>query len=224
MTESQQPVKTDGAAIDYFEPDDRWVPVDRRWLGLDRRTIAPTLVVLAFVLIMATILPAIDDATPYDDRVAAGDVMEVEGGVTFVPAADWGITSGVRVGDKPTSGSYPPSAKVVDGDVSFAVRSAPFTGDAAGLLDQIRQTTEALNGANGFQVAGDPADITTADGGCGVLARYSGTTSDGVIAAFVFDGIGVEVVAVGPTEIDRDQSSDIGRMISSISHRTGGGA
>ncbi|CAM2988975.1 DUF4245 domain-containing protein [Prescottella defluvii] len=224
MTERLAPARSADSAVDCFEPDDRWVPVDRRWLGLDRRTILPTLVVLAFVLVMSVILPAIDGATPYDDTVAAGDVMEIEGGVTFVPAVDWGITSGVRAGDAPTSGSYPPSATVVDGDVSFSVRSAPFSGDATGLLDQIKQTSEALNGDNGFRVTGTPVDITTADGSRGVLARYSGTASEGVIAAFVFDGIGVEAVATGPAEIADDSSSDIGAMIASISHSMGEGA
>ena len=38
------------------------VPVERRWSGFDRRSILP--VVLAFAVLFALVLPAIDTATP----------------------------------------------------------------------------------------------------------------------------------------------------------------
>src|ERR1700761_4148215 len=92
-----------------FEPDERWVPADQRWLGLDRRTIGPTLVVFALVFVMSVVLPVINAEVPYDDIVKAGDVLELQGDVTFVPEAGWGITSGVRAGHLP-AGDYPSTA------------------------------------------------------------------------------------------------------------------
>ncbi|WP_430334786.1 hypothetical protein [Rhodococcus sp. ACT016] len=209
-------------APEPFDPGDRWVPVDRRWLGLDRRTIAPALVVLALALLMGSVLPLINEAVPYDDKVVAGDVVEVRGGVTFVPAAGWGITDGVRAGHRPVSGEYPDSATVVDGDVSFTIRAAPFEGDAAALLEQIRTTTSELKGSAGYHFTGEPTDITTASGARGVASRFQGNRSDGTIAAFVFDGLGVEVVAYGPPDVTDNPAAEVAAMVSSIEHANGG--
>lgn len=204
-----------------FDPGDRWVPVDRRWLGLDRRTIAPALVVLALALIMGSVLPLINDSVPYDDKVAAGDVIEVNGGVTFVPTVGWGITDGVRAGQRPLSGSYPDTATVVDGDASFSVRTGPFQGDANALLEQIRATTTALDASQGFHFTSDPAGISTAQGAHGVVAKFQGNRSDGMIAAFVFDGLGVQVTAYGAPDVT-DDPADVAAMVASIEHRNGG--
>ena len=90
-----------------FEPDEGWVPADERLFGLDRRTLRPTLAVFALVFIMSVVLPVINATVPYHDIVRAGDVMEIEGDVTFVPEAGWGITSGVRAGPRPDIRSVP---------------------------------------------------------------------------------------------------------------------
>ncbi|HKI41092.1 MAG TPA: hypothetical protein VKA66_12040, partial [Mycobacterium sp.] len=74
------------------------MPADQRWFGLDRRTIAPTLTVFALAFVMSVVLPLVNAAIPYRDLIRAGDVMELQGDVTFVPDAGWGITSGVRAG------------------------------------------------------------------------------------------------------------------------------
>ena len=91
------------------------MPADERWFGLDRRTIRPTLAVFALAILMSVVLPVIDATPPYHDIVRAGDVLELEGNVTFVPEAGWGITSGLRAGHAPLSGEYPASATVEDG-------------------------------------------------------------------------------------------------------------
>ncbi|MFD6057503.1 hypothetical protein [Rhodococcus wratislaviensis] len=57
MTTGTQIDEARDAPARPFEPDDRWVPVDRRWFGLDRATIAPALIVLAVASVMALILP-----------------------------------------------------------------------------------------------------------------------------------------------------------------------
>ena len=88
------------ASAPRFEPDEGWVPADERRFGLDRRTLRPTLAVFALVFIMSVVLPVMDAAVPYHDIVRAGDVMELDGNVTFVPEAGWGITSGLRAGPR----------------------------------------------------------------------------------------------------------------------------
>ncbi|MCX4093231.1 hypothetical protein [Nocardia sp. alder85J] len=197
-----------------FDPGDRWVPVDRRWLGLDRATILPALVVLGLAILMGSILPSIDTAVPYRDTVAAGDVMQLDGGITFTPAPGWGITDGVRAGANPVTKVYPPTAKLVDGPIRFGLYTAPFAGTPLDLLRQIERTDTLLDGASA--ITGDPAVIVNQDGAKGLLARFTRGGSDGVIAAYVLDGRGVQAVALGPTGLTPEQTRNIADMIVSI--------
>jgi hypothetical protein len=200
-----------------FEPDTGWVPADERVFGVDRRTIAPTLVVFALVIVMSVVLPVINAKVPYDDIVKAGDVLQLEGDVKFVPEAGWGITSGVRAGNAPLSGEYPATAVVEQKAVKFTVKTGRFDGDANKLLDQIETTSEALNRGRGVHVAGAHTTIVTDQGKQGATARVSGPHTGGVIAAFVFDGRGVEAVGTGPSDTGPELTSAVFRMIRSIS-------
>jgi len=201
-----------------FEPDDGWVPADVRFLGTDRRTIGPTLTVFALAVVMSVVLPVINANVPYHDIVKAGDVIELQGNVTFVPEAGWGITSGVRAGDAPLSGEYPATATVENGALRFRVHTGRFDGDADKLLDQIETTSEALNRGRGVHVTGEQTTIVTDQGMEGATVRVTGPHTGGVIAAFVFDGRGVEAVATGPSDTGAQPAATIFRMIRSISH------
>lgn len=207
------------ATSSRFEPDAGWVPADQRLLGLDRRTIVPTVTVFALAILMSVVLEVINANVAYDDVVRAGDVIELDGGVTFAPEAGWGITSGVRAGDAPMSGSYPQSATVENGVLNFTVQTAPFHGDAFQLLDQIERTSDALNRGRGAHATGEPATITTEQGRQGTIARVAGSQTGGVIATFVFDGRGIEAESTGPTDIGPDMTAAIFRMIRSIGYR-----
>ena len=204
------------ASAPRFEPDEGWVPADERRFGLDRRTLRPTLAVFALVFIMSVVLPVINATVPYHDIVRPGDVMQIEGEVTFVPEAGWGVTSGVRAGHPPISGQYPASATVEDGALKFTVRTGSFHGDADQLLDQIEATTDALNQGRGVHITGAPATIVTAQGKEGATVRVTGPHTGGLIAAFVFGDRGVEAVATGPTDAGTEQSAAVLRMIGSI--------
>jgi hypothetical protein len=207
-----------GPVAPRFEPDAGWVPADKRLLGVDRRTIGPTAAILALVIAMSVVLPFVNAMVPYADIVKAGDVMALQGGVTFVPEAGWGITSGVRAGNAPLSGEYPATATVEDKAVKFTVHTAPFDGDANKLLDQIERTSDALHHGRGVQVAGAHTGIVTDQGKQGATARISGPHTGGVIVAFVFDGCGVEAVAVGPSDAGPEPTEAVIQMIRSISH------
>ncbi|MFF0817472.1 hypothetical protein ACFYVR_20245 [Rhodococcus sp. NPDC003318] len=182
-------------------------------------TLLPAFVVLAFAFLMAALLPAIDSSIDYDDRVVAGDVIGMAGDITFVPAVGWGVTSGVRVGDEPVSRSFPSTATLEDGDVSFTVRTGEFSGDAAALLQQIKDTSAALG--QHVHVDGTPVPITTESGERGLFARYAGPQFAGALAAFVIDGRGVQVVAVGPSDTEQQRAEDIAGMITSIRRSEG---
>jgi hypothetical protein len=202
-----------------FEPDVGWVPADERLFGVDRRTIAPTLAVFALAIVMSVVLPVINAKVPYDDIVRAGDALQLQGDVTFIPEAGWGITSGVRAGNAPLSGEYPATATVEHRAVKFSVHTAPFDGDANKLLDQIETTSEALNRGRGVHVAGAHTTIVTDQGKQGATARVTGPHTGGIIAAFVFERRGVEAVATGPSDAGADLTGAVFRMIRSISHQ-----
>ncbi len=205
------------AAPPRFEPDERWVPADVRWFGLDRRSIGPTLAVFALTIVMSVVLPVVDATVPYHDVVKAGDALEVEGDVTFVPEAGWGITSGLRAGHAPLSGEYPATATVEDGATKFTVRTGQFDGGANKLLDQIKTTSEALNRGRGVHVTGSPTTVVTDQGKQGSIVRVTGPHTAGVIAAFVFGSRGVEAVATGPSDVGSEPTAAVLQMIRSIS-------
>jgi hypothetical protein len=209
--------KASAPSAPKFEPDQGWVPADERLFGVDRRTIAPVLAVFALAIVMSVVLPVTNAMVPYHDIVKAGDVVELQGDVTFVPEAGWSITSGVRAGNAPLSGEYPATATVQDGAVKFAVHTAPFDGDANKLLDQIETTSEALNRGRGVHVMGARTTIVTDQGEQGATARVTGPHTGGVIAAFVFKGRGVEAVATGPSDTRPEPVATVFRMIRSIS-------
>ena len=204
------------ASAPRFEPDESWVPADERRFGLDRRTLRPTLAVLGLVFVMSVVLPVINATVPYHDIVRLGDVMQIEGDVTFVPEAGWGVTSGVRAGHAPISGQYPASATVEDGALKFTVRTGPFHGDADQLVDQIEATSDALNQGRGVHITGVPATIVTASGKQGATVRVTGPHTGRRDRRFRFGGRGVEAVATGPTDAGTEQSAAVLRMIGSI--------
>ncbi|MGA7052101.1 MAG: hypothetical protein WBZ37_12680 [Mycobacterium sp.] len=210
--------KSPPAPAPRFEPDAGWVPADKRLFGVDRRTIAPTMAVFALVIVMSVVLPVVNAIVPYADIVRAGDVVELQGDVTFVPEAGWGITSGVRAGSAPLSGEYPATATIENKAVKFTVHTAPFDGDANKLLDQIETTSQALNHGRGLEVASAHNSIVSDQGKQGATARVSGTHAGGVIAAFVFDDRGVEAVGTGPSDAGPELTAAVVRMIRSISH------
>lgn len=210
------------ASAPPFEPDEGWVPADERLFGLDRRTIAPTLAVFALVVLMSVVLPAINAKVPYRDITKGGDVIELAGDVTFVPPVGWGISAGVRADHPPLSGAYPATAVVEDGATQFKMHTAPFHGDPDALLDQIVTTADALNRGRGIHVTGPHTTVVTDQGARGVTALITGPHVGGVVAAFVFGGLGVEAVATGPADIGPQQAAAVTQMIRSIRHPKAG--
>ncbi|MCK0175403.1 MULTISPECIES: hypothetical protein [Mycobacteriaceae] len=200
-----------------YEPDERWIPVERRWLGVDRGTVAPALAVLGLAFVTSVALPVADELVQYEDEVAAGDMMELGDGVTFVPEPGWGIIAGVRAGRPAADGTYPPQATLVDGDVLFTVQADTFPGDANALLDQVATTPEVL-GAGDLQFIGDRTSVTTDAGEPGVVVPIATADAAGVLAAFVLDGQGVTALAIQPPTVTPAETDAISQMVASIRH------
>jgi hypothetical protein len=199
-----------------------WVPVDRRFLGLDKRTILPAILILLLLIVYAGVLPAINDAVSFDREAKTGDVIVIgDGQVTFVPAVGWGIETGLLTSDPTRSGVAPPEAVVVNGAVTFTVSQGPFKGTPNELLSVINKTS-TLDENQSFHVTSGKAAFTTSQGEEGAIESFTGTGSEGVLAALVFESLGVKVTAVGPLGAVKNQIDDVGAMIKSIRYEVKG--
>lgn len=198
-----------------FEPDPGWVAVDRRWLGIDRSSIPSALVVFALAVAMVIVLPTADDETGYREQAAAGDVMQVGDGITFAPEPGWGIEAGVRRGDRPATG-YPDVATLVEGDASLTITTVGFDGDANDLLTSLEQSQGVDDTSEDNR-----ATVLTEQGHPGVSVEITDTVSQQLLAAFVFDGTGVQVVSTSAPAATNTDLDAVTRMISSISPASG---
>ena len=202
----------------------------RRFLGIDRRTIAPALLVLALALLMSVVLPAIDAGTPYHHAVRAGDVAEVAGGITLVPASGWSLADGALAGRTRSPVGDTAQTELVDGSVDFFVQAAPFAGTPAALLARINRIDADLHRARGRAAAtSHHYTVTTRQGVGGVAEDFVGLARQGSVVAFVFRSRGpstgptgqpvregVEIVVSGPSgSLDRRRDVVV-RMIRSI--------
>jgi hypothetical protein len=192
-----------------------WVPVERRLLGVDRRTLVPAIIVAAFAALSFWGVPALNAATDLDDPVRAGDVIQLSDAATFAPAAGWNIEAGIRQGAAGPTG-YPKTAQVTHDGVAFTVIVDSFDGTPAKLLEQIRDTNDAIHSDSALNVDGKSSTFTTTGGEHGVIAKFTSGPGIGLLAAFVFDGVGVEVAAYGPTTIDAPTQADIIAMLESV--------
>jgi hypothetical protein len=200
-----------------------WVPVERRLWGMDRRTLVPALVVAVFGVVAFWGLPALNTAVSVTNPVRAGDVVQVGTAVQFTPVVGWDLATGVRKGTA-RAGVYPGTAQVVKGAVIFTVVAADYRGTPRQLLAQIRRNNDRTKGdQNPVNITGPPVTFTTTTGQSGALARFTSGQGMGLLAAFVFDGTGVEVVASGPGTISKDTENDLVSMLESVRPLTGNG-
>lgn len=188
--------------------DDR-VPVDRRFAGFERRTIAPSLAVLALAALMTLVLPAIDDALEYDLHVDVGETIEV-GTVGFVAPSGWAKV------DAPVLAPGIERAEVAEGTTHVRLTVTSFDGTAAELLQVASDVDEELPGIRGFHVTGDPSSYTTTEGVTGVIERFTGSSSEGFVAAFVSDGVGVVVVVSAEEHQLREHTAEVNDLLDSV--------
>ena len=195
-------------------PDD-WVPVEHRLAGLDRRTVAPALGVFLFLVFLGFGLPAINDLIAVDNPVQPGDVLNAGSGVTITPAVGWNIDSGLRTTDQ-TGNAAPELVVLTNGTAAVTAKVDSFAGTPAELIDQVDSSTVGVEDIANFQLVTDRRTITTASGLQGVAQGFTGTETQGVIAAFVVDGHGIWVVAYGNHDDLSLYADDIEAMIDSI--------
>ncbi|WP_051613684.1 hypothetical protein [Rhodococcus sp. UNC23MFCrub1.1] len=189
------------------EGDSVFVPVDRRWWGLDRRSFAPAAMLVVVATCLAVVLPLVDDAMAAENPADVGDIYELDGDITVVPARGWDVVAGVRRGQGPPE--YPSVTVFGRADTSFQISTRPFMGDATELLEQ-----------NAPPAASDSVQrpVTTDSGLHGVIAVRDQVDVDATVAAFVTEkGVGVLVVVAGaPAVLDERTEAQVREMIGSI--------
>ena len=87
------------------------------------------------------------------------------------------------------------------------VTTDDYTGTPSDLLEQIDKVTSATGTVESFHVADGRATVTTSSGLTGVSETYTGSDFEGIIAAFVSDGTGIEIQSpVSPTSWQSPQA------------------
>ncbi|GAA3708072.1 hypothetical protein GCM10022238_23970 [Gordonia hankookensis] len=171
--------------------------------------------ILAVWLLWVVIVPAIDSALPSEDPVVAGDRLSITPTLSFVPAPDWNVESGFRVGERGASKSVPP-IELTRGNITFSVRADSFAGTPDELLTQIDAVGSATNGNSVLALAGSRQPFSTDAGLTGVQITFNTPSSAGSVTTFVVGGTGLSVQVVGPPDQITDRSEEIDAMISSI--------
>jgi hypothetical protein len=192
------------------------VPVEHRLLGLDRRTFPYAIALIVVWLLWVVIVPAVDDAVPWQDTTRPGDVFQVTDTVTLTPAVGWGVQEGLRTTDRTAGGDISDNLVLVTNGVAMQATSGPWSGTPEELLAGGLQLDNAVIG-DGFRPTSAVNTIRTGDGDVGVSESFATPTVEGLVAALVFDGTGLQIQVTGTPEQLAAHAEDIDRMISSIS-------
>lgn len=196
------------------------VPAEHRFAGLDQRTFPFAIIALAVWVLWAYVVPAVDDAIPWEDPIRPGDVLQLTRDATIVPPVGWDLQSGLRTTDQPRTGFVPGPIVLAHDGLLIQITSGPWTGNAAELLQQVTAITTTTAQGEGFNVTSGADTFTTRDGTPGVLETFSAPRTEGVIAAVVIEDDGVQIQAVGPPAQAASLARDVGRMLTSISRTT----
>lgn len=205
-------------AIAHPSPGRHRVPAEHRLLGMGRRTFPLAIVALVVWAIWTLVLPWINQAVPWNDPVRPGDVIQVTPTVTMTQTVGWALQSGLRADQKTVSGSIPDSVVLAQDGVLLQITNGPWTGDVTQLLQQITRITTTVSGGPTFHVNGEGTTITARTGETGVLETFSSPRAEGVLAAYVFDGTGIQIQAVGPPQQLAAHADDLSAMITSIAY------
>jgi len=204
------------------------VPVDQRWLGMDRRGLPYAVVALVLIAVLHWVIPAIDDATAWDDPIVAGDVLDLGNGITVTPPVGWQLEDGILTSDEPTNPVDPTSpggvrADLATGTAALSVTGAGWDGTANELMDQYNRLREDSDedADRVFAITGDRSSVTTASGVTGIEESFTSAGGDGRAFAFVLDDdsgtpIGVVIAASATDEAFGPADAEIDDVVSSL--------
>lgn len=169
------------------------VPVEHRWLGLDRRTIAPALGVVLMSVVWTVVVSAIDGAVPEERRVEAGQVFGAGNGVTVAPPTGWHVEAGIPTSEGSPDEPARDGVEVSSGGTTVHVITAKWDGTLPDLLVRGNEILEDSEDG-GWHVTGGRGSVTTTGGVTGIAEEWRSSERTGRVAAFLRDGVGVQVV------------------------------
>jgi len=196
-------------------------PIEQRWLGMDRRLILPTLGIFAVVILLAGVIPAIDESLDADE-LEPGETLTVSSQLDFEPVAGW------FPGGPPMPSS--PTLTIFKGGVTMTIRVGGWKGTSDELLDELLAESE-------YYEKGDRESFALPGGPKGSAIRIYGIETDGAMFAivdpstpFFLDqtesprGVGIRISVVGPSEeLQRtEMAEDVGRMMRTMRLRAAG--
>ncbi|WP_172650903.1 hypothetical protein [Rhodococcus opacus] len=181
--------------------------MDHRFLGFDTRVFPYALAIFAVWLLWVVIVPAIDAAVTSEDPTVVGDRIAVTDTLSFVPATDWNIDSGFRVGDRGAGDSLP-AVSLTRSNASLSVLADTFDGTADDLLTQIDAVSAATDGSI-LAISGERQPVVTDAGLPGVQITFDTPRAAGSVTTFVVDGEGIRVQVVGPPDQIANRSPEI---------------
>ncbi len=201
------------------------VPVDQRWLGMDRRGIPYAAIAIALIIVLHWVVPAIDNATGWDDPTVAGDVLDLGSGIRITPPVGWQLEQGVRTTDDPVVPVNADASQLTlsNGATTISVTGAGWDGSADELMDQYEKVRETSDEEPDrlFAVDGARSSFTTPSGITGVQQAYQSATGDGRLFAVVVEDengrqIGIVVAATASDESLGQSDSQIQDFVSSL--------
>lgn len=134
-------------------------------------------------------LPLVNNELPAAQAVPANHPYEVAAGVTVIPPA----SSGLDV-TKTRPGPHEGAALFVVGSIRYAIVVTQFNGTLDEATARLRGKIERIRG---YQVIGGEGAITTRQGLRGRQGMYVSAGRNGRYAAFLHDGIDVEMTVAG---------------------------
>ncbi|MGH2547961.1 MAG: hypothetical protein ACRDHN_01105, partial [Thermomicrobiales bacterium] len=142
-------------------------------------------------------------------------------GLSFVPAVGWNLQDGLLTSQQTVSGVEEVihlGASLENGGVRLNVKTGPFTGTPDELLKNIHTLNASFKSIDNDKFSSDPITATTNLGAVGVAQSFVGVNVEGVLVAFVIDGIGIEFVVTAAPGVLADNSDAVSNMISSLAY------
>ena len=177
-------------------------PVEHRLFGLDRRLFGPTLGVGLLVLLWAVLVPWLAGTISFDDTIEPGTTLDAGSGVTFKPAPGWELSD---------TGAEGGGVEIHHSGLTFTIRTGAFDGELPDLLDAVNEIEDIE------AIAGAQSSVVTDEGVTGISEPFDAPGKHGEIVVFAQEGIGVEVVVVGPKPSASSFGPEIDAMIRSVS-------
>lgn len=162
--------------------------------------------VLAVILAIVFVLPAVDRAMPAE-RAAAAQRHTVADGISVIPPA------GSSIAKRPRPGAGTGSMLFLVGPARYAISVEPFNGNVATASERLRTKIQSMRG---YQVTGPEHPVVTGSGLSGLGTEFTAPGRSGRYVAFVVPKRAVEVT-VYVSENDFQQAlQPIDQSIASI--------